>query len=57
VDAILKSWKTTCLGIAALGMTVLLIMGKITPSGYMETLGAIAGGGFIFAKDAGDPKK
>jgi hypothetical protein len=45
------------LGIAALAMTVLLLMGRVTPEGYMMTLGTIAGGGFIFAKDAGDPKK
>lgn len=57
MDAILKSWKTTCLGIAALAMTVLLVMGRVTVDGYMATLGVIAGGGFIFAKDAGDPKK
>jgi hypothetical protein len=53
VEPIWKSWKTSCLGLAALALTALLMMGRISLDSYMAALGIVAGGGFIFAKDAG----
>jgi hypothetical protein len=48
---ILRSWKTTLAGIAMIGLTVLLIMGKITVGEYLGAFGFIAGGGLLLAKD------
>lgn len=48
---ILRSWKTTLAGIALIGLTVALLMGKITTDQYMAAFGVIAAGGFLAAKD------
>lgn len=52
MEPIWRSWKTTCIGIAVIGLTVALLTKQITLDVYLAAFGALTGIGLAFAKDA-----
>lgn len=49
--AVFKDWKTTFVGVAVLGITIALLIGKIDLQQYLVAFGLLTGGGFLAAKD------
>lgn len=48
---ILRNWKTSVAGIAALSLVAAFLMGRMTPNDLLAGLGVLLGGGLLAAKD------
>ncbi len=48
---ILRNWKTTVAGIVVIGLTVMLILGKLRVMEYLSAVGFVLGGGLMLSKD------
>lgn len=52
LNNLVANWKTSILGLAAIALTVLLLMGRINHEQYLMALGVLLGGGLLAAKDS-----